>query len=125
MEPKYLGKPINQPIDELDSVPAPPGLDMVTMASDELTTLGPVNRQPDYYTVKIEYAPATQCIESKSLKLYLMHFRDQEVYCEELAVTIRDKVVEAVSPRACRVTVLQKSRGGIAIEAVSSYQWNR
>jgi 7-cyano-7-deazaguanine reductase len=124
MEPKYLGKPINGPIDELDAVPAPAGLDTVTMVSDEVTALGPVNRQPDYYTVRIEYVPDKQCIESKSLKLYLMHFREEEVYGEQLAVTIRDKVVEAVVPRACRVTVVQKPRGGISIEAVSSYRWN-
>ena len=124
MEPKYLGKPSHEPIDELDSGPAPEGLDLVTMVSDEVTTLGPVNRQPDFYTVKIEYLPNGKCIESKSLKLYLMHFRDQEVYCEGLAVAIRDKVVETIQPRGCRVTVLQKSRGGISIEAISSYQWD-
>ena len=124
MEPKFLGKPTNTPIDELDTVPAPAGLDCVTMVSDEVTALGPVNRQPDFYTVKIEYVPDQKCIESKSLKLFLMHFREMEVYGEALAVTIRDKVIEAVEPRACRVTVLQKPRGGISIEAVSSYRWN-
>jgi 7-cyano-7-deazaguanine reductase len=124
-EPKYLGKPISAPIDALDTVPAPAGLEIVTMLSDEVTALGPVNRQPDFYTIKIEYIPDQKLIESKSLKLYLIHFREQEVYGEQLAVTIRDQVVQAVAPRACRITVLQKPRGGISIEAVSSYQWDR
>jgi 7-cyano-7-deazaguanine reductase len=123
MEPKYLGKPINQPIEELDSVPAPAGLDLVTMVSDEVTALGPVNRQPDYYTVKIEYVPDQKLIESKSLKLYLQHFRDQELYGESLAVVIRDEVLRTIEPRACRVTAVQKARGGITIEAVSSHRW--
>jgi 7-cyano-7-deazaguanine reductase len=122
VEPKYLGKSANLPIDELDAVEAPAGLDSVTMTSDEVTALGPVNRQPDYYTIKIEYIPDRKCIESKSLKLYFMHFRDMEVFGEQLAVTIRNKVVETIAPHACRVTVVQKPRGGISIEAISSYQ---
>ncbi|MEZ4768841.1 MAG: preQ(1) synthase [Caldilineales bacterium] len=121
MEPKYLGKRSTQPIDELDVFPAPAGLDAVTMTSDELTALCPVTGQPDFYTVTIDYAPGPLCIESKSLKLYLWRFREQGVFCEQLAVDIRDKVVETIRPRACTVTLVQKARGGITITAVSSY----
>ncbi|MCB0001231.1 MAG: preQ(1) synthase [Anaerolineae bacterium] len=121
MEPKYLGKRSTQPIDELDTFPAPAGLDTVTMTSDELTALCPVTGQPDFYTVTIEYVPGPLCIESKSLKLYLWHFREQGVFCEQLAVDIRDKVVATIHPSACTVTLVQKARGGIVITAVSSY----
>lgn len=121
MEPKYLGKRSTQPIDELDTFPAPAGLDAVMMTSDELTALCPVTGQPDFYTVTIEYAPGPLCIESKSLKLYLWHFREQGVFCEQLAVDIRDKVIATIQPRSCTVTLVQKARGGIMISAVSSY----
>ncbi len=121
MELKYLGVRSTEPIDELDTFPAPAGLDVVTMTSDELTALCPVTGQPDFYTVTIEYAPGRLCIESKSLKLYLWHFRDRGVFCEQLAVDIRDKVVATIQPQACTVTLVQKARGGITITAVSSY----
>ena len=121
MEPKYLGKRSTQPIEELDTFPAPAGLDAVTMTSDELTALCPVTGQPDFYTVTIDYAPGPLCIESKSLKLFLWHFREQGVFCEQLAVDIRDKVVATIQPRACTVTLVQKARGGITITAVSAY----
>lgn len=124
MELKYLGRRTTEPIEDLDTFPAPAGLDAVTMTSDELTALCPVTGQPDYYTVRIEYWPGPLCIESKSLKLYLWHFRDRGVFCEQLAVDIRDKVVATILPRACTVTLLQKARGGITIEAVSSYAAN-
>ena len=120
MEPKYLGKRSMEPIEELDTFPAPSGVDRVTMTSDELTSLCPVTGQPDYYTVSIEYVPDQLCIESKSLKLYLWHFRELGIFCEALAVTIRDQVVAAVQPKACTVRLVQKPRGGITIEAVSS-----
>ena len=122
MELKYLGVRSTQPIDELDTFPAPTGLGRVTMTSDELTALCPVTGQPDFYVVTIEYEPGLLCIESKSLKLYLWHFRDRGVFCEQLAVDIRDKVVATIQPRTCTIKLAQKARGGITIEALSEYR---
>jgi 7-cyano-7-deazaguanine reductase len=122
VELKYLGVRSTEPIDELDVFPAPAGLDLVIMTSDELTAICPVTGQPDYYTVDIEYAPGPLCIESKSLKLYLWHFRDRGVFCEQLAVNIRDKVVATVQPQTCTVTLVQKARGGITITAVAKFE---
>lgn len=122
MELKYLGARSTQPIDELDTFPAPAGLGRVAMTSDELTALCPVTGQPDFYVVTIEYEPGSLCIESKSLKLYLWHFRDRGVFCEQLAVDIRHKVVATIQPKACTVKLVQKARGGIVIEALSEYQ---
>ena len=65
MELKYLGVRSTQPIDELDTFPAPAGLGRVTMTSDELTALCPVTGQPDFYVVTIEYEPGPLCIEFK------------------------------------------------------------
>ena len=96
-----------------------PGVSLVDLTSDEVTSLGPGNAQPDFYLVSIEYSPDGLCLESKSLKLYLQQFRGEEVYCETLAVRVRDDVAEALGIDADRVTVTveQKSRGGITITA--------
>ena len=98
---------------------ANPGVAQVEMTSDELTTKGPVNEQPDLYVCTIEYRPAALCLESKSLKLYLNRLRDEVVFCEELAVQIRDDVAAALELPAdrVRVTLRQKPRGGITIVA--------
>ncbi len=121
METKYLGRPMNEPIDELDTFPSP-GIDVVTMTSDEVTAFCPVTKQPDFYTVSIEYSPNQLCIESKSLKLYLMHFRDQYIFAEALAVQIKNKVIETIRPKSCLVTTIQKSRGGIVIKSEARYE---
>ena len=99
-----------------------PGVTRVEMTSDELVALGPVNEQPDMYTVTIEYAPDRLCLESKSLKLYLMQYRNEEVFCEALAVKIRDDVAEALAldASAVRVELTQKARGGITITATAA-----
>lgn len=98
---------------------ANPGVERVELVSDELAAMCPVTGQPDLYEATIEYWPASSCIESKSLKLYLMQFRNQGHFCEALAVQIRDDVAEALAlpPEKVRVSLRQKPRGGITITA--------
>ncbi|MCL6611191.1 MAG: preQ(1) synthase [Peptococcaceae bacterium] len=89
------------------------------MESDEVTSLCPVTGQPDWETVTIEYEPDKHCIESKSLKLYLWSFREEGHFCEALDSRIAQDVQEACRPKWCRVTVRQKPRGGVKIEATA------
>jgi 7-cyano-7-deazaguanine reductase len=98
-----------------------PGVTRVEMTSDELTSICPVTGQPDLYVVTIEYAPRTLCLESKSLKLYLMEYRNDPHFAEALAVKIRDDVAEAldVDTGDVRVSLEQKARGGITITAIA------
>ena len=115
-----LGHPGSSHYAGLETFPNP-GVSHVELTSDEVTALGPVNNQPDLYVVTIEYSPAGLCLESKSLKLYLARFRNEEHFCEALAVKIRDDVAEALelAKDKVRVTLKQKARGGISITATS------
>jgi 7-cyano-7-deazaguanine reductase len=96
-----------------------PGVAHVELTSDELVSKCPVTAQPDFYTVTIDYAAEALCLESKSLKLYLMRFRDEGEFCEALAVRIRDDVAAALelAADAVHVSLRQKARGGITIVA--------
>jgi 7-cyano-7-deazaguanine reductase len=96
-----------------------PGVAVVELVSDELTAVCPITGQPDFYTAAIEYRPGERCLESKSLKIYLSRFREQGVFCEALAVQIRDEVAAALelAPSDVNVTLVQKARGGITITA--------
>ena len=98
-----------------------PGVTVVTMVSDELAAVCPVTGQPDQYVAELEYEPDALCIESKSLKLYLMQFRNEGHFCEALAVKIRDDLAAALELPAdrVRVTLEQKARGGITITATA------
>jgi 7-cyano-7-deazaguanine reductase len=102
----------------LESFPNP-GVERVELTSDELTAFCPITHQPDFYTVTIAFEPVELCLESKSLKIYLSRFHDQGIFCEELAVRIRDDVAEALQLEQARVhvTLRQKARGGITIVA--------
>jgi 7-cyano-7-deazaguanine reductase len=98
-----------------------PGVTSVQMTSDELTAVCPITGQPDMYVAVIHYEPKALCLESKSLKLYLMQFRNEGVFAEALAVKIRDDVAEALElgSDAVHVTLTQKARGGITITATA------
>jgi 7-cyano-7-deazaguanine reductase len=91
------------------------------MTSDELAAVCPLTQQPDLYVAAIEYSPGELCLESKSLKLYLGSYRNEERFCEALAVEIHRDVAEALGlPRdKLRVTLNQKARGGITISATT------
>ena len=114
-----LGKKVTAPSRNLEIFPKPSGVERVTMESDEVTSVCPVTGQPDWETVTIEYAPEKYCIESKSLKLYFWSFREEGIFCEALAGQIAKDVYAACKPRWCRVTVLQKPRGGVKITATA------
>ena len=115
-----LGSPGSDAYAGLETFPNP-GVSRVELTSDELTAVCPITSQPDMYTATIEYEPQELCLESKSLKLYLMRFRDEGHFCEALAVRIRDDVAEALElqPERVRVRLVQKARGGITIAASS------
>jgi 7-cyano-7-deazaguanine reductase len=98
-----------------------PGVTRVEMTSDELVATCPITGQPDMYVVTIDYAPRALCLESKSLKLYLMQYRNEGVFCEALAVKIRADVAAALELELedVAVTLTQKARGGITITATA------
>lgn len=98
-----------------------PGVALVELVSDELVAVCPITGQPDLYVAAIEYEPDALCLESKSLKLYLASFRNEGVFCESLAVRIRDEVGKALElgPERVTVTLEQKARGGITITATA------
>ena len=113
-----LGHPGNEHFAGLETF-ANPGVEEVELDGDELTAVCPITGQPDLYRITIAYRPVDLCLESKSLKLYLNSFRNEGVFCEALAVRIRDDVASAlaVPPDAVGVELEQKARGGITITA--------
>ncbi|MDQ2811796.1 MAG: preQ(1) synthase [Actinomycetota bacterium] len=114
-----LGSSIREPVDHVESFPAPAGLAKVRFSTDEVTSLCPVTGQPDISSVSIEYEPDQRCIESKSLKFYLWSFRNRPVFAEGLAAEIAAEVQQSAQPRSVRVVVTQRPRGGIVIEATA------
>jgi 7-cyano-7-deazaguanine reductase len=114
-----LGQPVREPVAHVECFATPVGLSRVRFTTDELASLCPVTRQPDLSAVVIDYEPGDWCVESKSLKLYLWSFRDRPVFAEALAVEIADEIMSTARPIRVTVTLTQRPRGGITIEATA------
>ncbi|MEA3214468.1 MAG: 7-cyano-7-deazaguanine reductase, partial [Acidimicrobiia bacterium] len=55
----------------------------------------------------------------KSLKLYLWSYRQQAKFAEALAAEIANEILTTARPRSVRVTLTQRPRGGISVQAVA------
>ena len=114
-----LGNTVRHAIDHVEVFPAPSGVTAVRFTNDELASMCPVTEQPDVSSVVIDYVPDEWCIESKSLKLYLWGFRARAVFAEALAAEIAGEVMTTAGPKQVTVTLTQRPRGGIEVQAVS------
>lgn len=114
-----LGATVRHALEHVEVFPAPADVTVVRFRTDELASMCPVTQQPDLSTVEIEYEPDAWCVESKSLKLYLWGFRDRAVFAEALAAEIAREVKTTAQPRRVRVTLTQRPRGGIEVQAVA------
>lgn len=112
-----LGGKATEPIaaSQIETFPAPGPIDLIEFETAELTARCPITSQPDWYTLCVTYQPKLRCIESKSLKLYLLGFRDRGAFIEQLARTICDDLVAACCPKRMTVELKMAARGGITI----------
>lgn len=85
----------------------------VTVDTDEFTAVCPWTGLPDYGTLHISYVPAHSCIELKSLKYYLLSYRDVGIVQEHAVNRILKDLVGLCRPRSMKVTLDYKVRGGL------------
>lgn len=81
----------------------------------EFTSLCPITAQPDYGTISIAYVPDARCVESKSLKLYLVAYRNHGAFHEDCVNSIAEDLIRTIDPLCLRVFGEFNARGGIAI----------
>ena len=115
---KALGKKL-MTFEAFEVFARPDNCKRVVCTSDEVTAMCPVTGQPDWYVVTIDYSPGALCVESKTLKLYLQSFRNSGLFCEAFADKIAQDIWNGIKPLTVTVTVKQKPRGGVAIEATA------
>ena len=96
----------------------------IVIRCPEFTSLCPKTGLPDFGEIRISYVPDEQCIELKSLKYYLIRFRDQGVFYEKLTNQILDDLVAACSPRRMDVVGDFSVRGGITTRVTARYEKN-
>ena len=85
----------------------------VSIETDEFTALCPWTGLPDYGTLTVTYTPCGLCIELKSLKYYLLSYRDVGIVQEHAANRILNDLVSLCLPRWLKVVLDYRIRGGL------------
>lgn len=89
----------------------------VDIMTSEFTSLCPLNMaQPDYATIFINYLPSKWCVELKSLKYYLVSFRQVPIFHESVPVQIVEALYDLLEPHWIKVTGTFTIRGGLLTE---------
>ncbi len=94
----------------------------VSIDTDEFTALCPWTGLPDYGTLTITYVPAGLCIELKSLKYYLLSYRDVGIVQEHAANRILQDLVSLCQPQWMKVVLDYKVRGGLHTSVVVEHR---
>jgi 7-cyano-7-deazaguanine reductase len=68
---------------------------------------------PDFGIIRITYVPAAECLELKSLKLYLWSFRNDGIFYERAVNRILDDLSARVKPKWMKVVGDFNIRGGV------------
>ena len=79
----------------------------------EFTCLCLKTGQPDFAHIHIRYVPNEECVELKSLKLYLWSYRDEGAFHEAVTNRILDDLVAVTQPLFMEVVGDFYVRGGI------------
>jgi len=107
----------------LETFPNPsPGRDyQIAIRCPEFTSVCPKTGLPDFGEIRISYVPDAACIELKSLKFYIVEFRNRGIFYEAVTNQILDDLVAACEPRRMTVVGDFAVRGGMKTIVTATY----
>lgn len=113
-----------QPSKELETFdnPSPERDFTIRIKVPEFTCLCPKTGQPDFATINIEYIADKQCVELKSLKMYMWSFRNEGAFHEKVTNDMLSDLVTATAPRFMRISAEFYVRGGIYTTVVAEHR---
>lgn len=113
---------VNAPLPEIECWENQyPGYE-ITITTPELTSVCPRTGLPDHGTLVIAYTPDKLCLELKSLKMYLLEYRNLGIFQENIVNRVLRDIVAAAKPVSATVTGEFTPRGGIYSKITARYQ---
>jgi 7-cyano-7-deazaguanine reductase len=85
----------------------------VRVDTEEFSALCPWTGLPDLGRLEVRYVPDRRLLELKSLKLYLLSYRQVGIVQEHAAARILEDLVAAVAPRRMSLELDYRVRGGL------------
>ncbi|MCF6249466.1 MAG: preQ(1) synthase [Desulfobacula sp.] len=94
----------------------------ITIKQPEYTSVCPMTGLPDNGCIIINYRPDQILVELKSLKYYLLQFRNVGMFYEHVVNKILDDLVGIIKPLSMEVTGEFTPRGGVSSIATAVYE---
>ena len=95
---------------------------LITIEQPEYTSVCPMTGLPDMGCITIEYVPQETIIELKSLKYYLLQYRNVGIFYENIVNRILDDLVGVLAPKKMTVIGDFTPRGGITTTVTARYE---
>lgn len=89
--------------------------------TEEFTSVCPFSGLPDFAHVTITYTPDQHCLELRSLKYYLMSYRDVGIWYEHLVNRMLNDLVKATQPKHMYIEIACNARGGLVSTVRAEY----
>ena len=93
----------------------------IAISCPEFTSVCPMTGLPDFGEIRITYVPDARCVELKSLKYYMIEFRNRGIFYEDVTNQILDDLVALLEPRRMTVVGDFSVRGGIKTVVTATY----
>lgn len=91
----------------------------------EFTSVCPKTGLPDHGTITVEYEPDKLCLELKSLKMYVVAYRNLGIFQENAVNRFLRDIVAAARPRWAKVTGEFHPRGGMYTRITATWSKKR
>ena len=91
----------------------------------EFTSVCPKTGLPDFGKLTLRYAPDRLCLELKSLKLYLLAYRNLGIFYENVVNRFLRDVTRAVKPVSATVVGEFTPRGGLQSKVTATWSKKR
>ena len=93
----------------------------INITISEFTSVCPKTKLPDFGIITIKYIPDKLCLELKSLKMYMLSYRNLGIFYENVVNKILNDISQACKPKFAIVTGEFKTRGGINSTITAKY----
>jgi 7-cyano-7-deazaguanine reductase len=94
----------------------------IRIENEEFTSICPRTGLPDFGKLEIRYIPNKLIIELKSLKFYLLQYRNIGIFYEHVINKILEDLIPLVKPKWMIVTGSFNIRGGIKTSVKAEYR---
>ena len=94
----------------------------IVIRQPEYTSVCPMTGLPDVGCISITYRPHNKIIELKSLKFYLLQYRNVGIFYEHVVNRILEDLVAVLEPKYMEVTGDFTARGGITTKVTAVFE---